>query len=84
MSLAENAFNISLFDGLWDEPPTVPDEGATRLAKRAALVRKARHYVDQFMAVGALDGTAQDGIEAVTIADDIAFGRSDCDFVFRD
>ena len=84
MSLAENLLQMPFADHQWEDLPTAQDEGSTRSARRAALVRTARHYVDQFMAVGALDAIAQSRLDTVTSADDIAFGRSDCDFVFRD
>ena len=84
MSLEENAMHTPFFVQLWEDLPTVQDESATQSARRAALARAARRYVDLFMAVGAFDVTADPGLQIVSSADDIAFGRSDCDFVFRD
>ncbi len=84
MSFAEDVLQPPFVAHTWEELTIAHDETTTRWARRAALVRTARRYVDQFMAVGGLDANAQGYLETETSADDIAFGRSDCDFVFRD
>ena len=84
MSLTEMSPPHLFFgDPLVDEPAN-DTETRTANARRAALTRRARAYVDQYLAKALPELTSDNSTNFQDNADDIAFGRSDCDFLFRD
>ena len=84
MSLTEMAPPQLLFGALMFDEPANDTETRTANARRAALTRRARAYVDQYFAKALPALTSDNSTNFQDNADDIAFGRSDCDFLFRD
>jgi hypothetical protein len=84
MSLTEMSPTQLFFSSPWGEELANDTETRTAHARRAALIRRARAYVDQYLAKATPELTGDNSTNFEDNADDIAFGRSDCDFLFRD
>lgn len=72
------------FKGFPDEDALAASELRTATARRAALTRRARHYVQRYLTESVGQGPKMQVIVPLEIDDDIAFGRTDCEFLFRD
>lgn len=83
MSLSELSLSQPYFGSQWDDGLTQTAESRTADARRAALARRARVYVDLYLAE-AKELPQSHRLLSEDTAADIAFGRSDCDFLFRD
>ena len=84
MSLTEMSPSLLFFGSPWGDELPNDTETRTADARRAALIRRARAYVDQYLDKAMLEQTGAHLTSFQDNADDIAFGRSDCDFLFRD
>ena len=84
MSLTEMSPSHLFFGSPLGDEPANHTETRTANARRAALIRRARAYVDQYFAKAMPELTSDNSTCFQDNADDIAFGRSDCDFLFRD
>jgi hypothetical protein len=84
MSLTEISPAQFFFGTPWGVEFPIETEIRTADARRAALTRQARAYVEHYLARETLELTGANPTSFQDNADDIAFGRSDCDFLFRD
>jgi hypothetical protein len=84
MSLTEMSPSQFFSDTPWGDEQANATETRTADARRAALTRRARAYVEQYLAKSMPELTGDNSTYFQDNADDIAFGRSDCDFLFRD
>lgn len=70
--------------GFTDGDTLAAAEMRTARARRAAITRRARLYVQRYLAESAEYSPKAPAIVAVEVDDEIAFGRTDCEFLFRD
>ena len=84
MSLSELSSAEPVFGIHWDADASISAEVRTQIARRAAITRRARAYVDYYLAETVTDISDRRRVLSEDSADDIAFGRCDCDFLFRD
>jgi len=84
MSLSELFSTEPVFGIQWAEDSSLNAEARTLSARRAALTRMARAYVEYYLAETPSEKAVQRPDLSEDSAEDIAFGRSDCDFLFRD
>ncbi len=89
MSLTEMHLPPPFFGFSWDGSfweGSLPETAEARMtrARRAALARRARAFVELYLSEAVLELSQNPIVLSDDNAADIAFGRSDCDFLFRD
>ena len=84
MSLIEVNHGSAWMDWSHSEAASMGSDERTHAARRETLRRRARLYLANYFAEGEqTDPLLKENAPAET-ADDIDFGRSDCEFLFRD
>jgi hypothetical protein len=84
MSLIEVSQGSAWMDWSHSEGASSGSDDRTHAARRETLRRRARLHLANYFAEGEQTDPMVKETAPVETADDIDFGRSDCEFLFRD
>jgi tRNA(Ile)-lysidine synthase TilS/MesJ len=84
MSLLKVSHDSALMDWPQYEGIAGESDARTSLARRENLRRRARLLLANYLALGENEAQLLKLAAQAETADDIDFGRSDCEFLFRD